>query len=99
MIDPLADVHRWVLHLPSTRAAQVKLKQRPHAFTFYLRPITARHARFTPESGHVQCTSVYPLCANSGHRANNAFADILPEAPALSLSIQRITGSPFGLPI
>ena len=26
-----------------------------------------------------------PLSANSGHRANNAFADILPEAPALSL--------------
>ena len=26
-----------------------------------------RHVRFTPESGHVQCTSPCPLCANSGH--------------------------------
>ncbi|MGB8745951.1 MAG: hypothetical protein WCD54_08295, partial [Pseudolabrys sp.] len=25
--------------------------------------------RFTPESGHVQCNSACPLCANSGHRA------------------------------
>ncbi|MFZ0054717.1 MAG: hypothetical protein WAL09_07880, partial [Pseudolabrys sp.] len=23
--------------------------------------------RFTPESGHVQCNSACPLCANSGH--------------------------------
>jgi hypothetical protein len=23
--------------------------------------------RFTPNSGHVQCNSVCPLCANSGH--------------------------------
>jgi hypothetical protein len=23
--------------------------------------------RFTPQSGHVQCNSVCPLCANSGH--------------------------------
>ena len=27
-----------------------------------------QHVRFTPESGHVQCNSVCPLCANSGHR-------------------------------
>ena len=26
------------------------------------------HVRFTPRSGHVQCTSLCPLCANSGHR-------------------------------
>jgi hypothetical protein len=25
-----------------------------------------RHVRFTPNSGHVQCTSLCPLCANSG---------------------------------
>ena len=25
------------------------------------------HVRFTPKSGHVQCTSACPLCANSGH--------------------------------
>jgi hypothetical protein len=31
--------------------------------------ITARHVRFTPESGHVQCNSGCPLCANSGHPA------------------------------
>ena len=24
------------------------------------------HVRFTPESGHVQCNSACPLCANSG---------------------------------
>ena len=23
--------------------------------------------RFAPESGHLQCTSACPLCANSGH--------------------------------
>jgi hypothetical protein len=27
------------------------------------------HVRFTPESGHLQCTSLCPLCANSGHLA------------------------------
>ena len=27
-----------------------------------------RHVRFTPESGHLQCTSVCPLSAHSGHR-------------------------------
>ena len=26
------------------------------------------NVRFTPESGHVQCNSACPLCANSGHR-------------------------------
>ena len=25
------------------------------------------HVRFTPNSGHVQCTTSCPLCANSGH--------------------------------
>jgi hypothetical protein len=25
------------------------------------------NVRFTPESGHVQCNSACPLCANSGH--------------------------------
>ena len=25
------------------------------------------HVRFTPKSGHVQCNSVCPLCARSGH--------------------------------
>ena len=29
--------------------------------------VAKRHVRFTPESGHVQCTRVCPLCANSGH--------------------------------
>jgi hypothetical protein len=27
------------------------------------------YVRFTPESGHVQCNSVCPLSANSGHCA------------------------------
>ena len=27
-----------------------------------------RHVRFTPESGHVRCTSLCLLCANSGHQ-------------------------------
>ena len=27
------------------------------------------YVRFTPNSGHVQCNSACPLCANSGHRA------------------------------
>jgi hypothetical protein len=26
------------------------------------------NVRFTPESGHVRCNSVCPLCAKSGHR-------------------------------
>ena len=30
-----------------------------------------RYVRFTPKSGHVQCTSVCPLCANSGHRGHS----------------------------
>jgi hypothetical protein len=25
------------------------------------------YVRFTPERGHVRCTSACPLCANSGH--------------------------------
>ena len=28
-----------------------------------------RYVRFTPESRHVHCNSVYPLCANNGHCA------------------------------
>jgi hypothetical protein len=28
------------------------------------------YVRFTPESGHVRCTSSCPLSANSGHRAD-----------------------------
>ena len=27
------------------------------------------YVSFTPKSGHVQCNSVCPLCANSGHSA------------------------------
>ena len=30
-----------------------------------------RHVRFTPESGHVQCNSVCPLSANSGHSSHS----------------------------
>ena len=30
-----------------------------------------RHVRFTPKSGHVQCTSACLLCANSGHGVNS----------------------------
>ena len=30
--------------------------------------------RFTPESGHVRCTILCPLCANSGHTGDN-FSD------------------------
>jgi hypothetical protein len=29
--------------------------------------LSSGDVRFTPESGHVQCNSVCPLCANSGH--------------------------------
>ena len=28
---------------------------------------TLKNVRFAPESGHVQCNSGCPLCANSGH--------------------------------
>ena len=41
-----------------------KAASRFHLFTFAPR---VQHVRFTPESGHVQCNSVCPLCANSGH--------------------------------
>ena len=37
------------------------------------------HARFTPNSGHVQCNSVCPLCADSGLKSNvraSIYADI-----------------------
>jgi hypothetical protein len=30
-------------------------------------PTISGNVRFTPESGHVQCNSVCPLCAKSGH--------------------------------
>jgi len=30
--------------------------------------IAKRHVRLTPESGHMQCTRLYPLLAKSGHR-------------------------------
>ena len=30
------------------------------------------HVRFAPNSGHVQCNSSCPLCANSGHRARHS---------------------------
>ena len=30
------------------------------------------NVRFTPESGHVQCTGSCPLCANSGHSATQS---------------------------
>ena len=33
-----------------------------------------RHVRFTPNSGHVQCTSRCPLSANSGHREGKSEA-------------------------
>jgi hypothetical protein len=36
-----------------------------HKRTLYLR--CESHVRFTPKSGHVQCTSSCPLWAKSGH--------------------------------
>ena len=33
--------------------------------------IAKRHVRFTPKSGHVQCTSRCLLWANSGHQAGS----------------------------
>ena len=51
------------------------------------------HVRFTPESRHVQCNSVCPLCANSGHRqlysitssavASNVVGTVRPRALAV----------------
>jgi hypothetical protein len=35
--------------------------------------MTQRHVRFTPQSGHVQCNSACPLCANSRHQPSVAF--------------------------
>ncbi len=34
------------------------------------------NVRFTPESGHVRCTSLCPLCANSGHSSRCAYMRI-----------------------
>src|SRR5262249_54473016 len=34
---------------------------------FCLRTIAGRHVRFTPESGHLQCSTPCPLWAKSGH--------------------------------
>ena len=47
-------------------------------FHLLLRAITARRVRFTPKSGNVQCTSVCPLYAKTGHfatekRLSNAY--------------------------
>ena len=59
----------FVIHTLQALAQRcpTKMKRGLTFSPFYLRPITARHVRFTPKSGHVQCTSVCPLCANSGH--------------------------------
>jgi hypothetical protein len=35
-------------------------------------PATVGYVRFAPESGHLQCTSPCPLCANSGHRQSHS---------------------------
>jgi hypothetical protein len=35
------------------------------------------YVRFTPESGHVQCTSACPLWANSGHRPTRSPGEVL----------------------
>jgi len=47
-----------------------------------------RHVRFTPESGHVQCNSVSPLWANSGHWVCEDCA-----RPPLALSARRKMGT------
>jgi hypothetical protein len=52
------------------------------------------HVRFTPESGHVQCNSIRPLCANSGHSAAQSQCALYSRkrtvmAPKLSLRLMR----------
>ena len=39
--------------------------------------MTLANVRFTPKSGHVQCTSVCPLCAKSGHQRTSSEAVLL----------------------
>jgi hypothetical protein len=59
----------------------------------YVTRVTSRRARrrcdvrFTPESGHVQCNSVCPLCANSGlmHRSKQHFYSITSSARVSSV--------------
>ena len=48
-----------------------------------------RHVRFTPKSGHVQCTGSCLLCANSGHAGGGAVH---------SINGGHRTGSAFGSP-
>ena len=46
-------------------------RQRRHVGNIHVRNIAVTNpadVRFTPESGHVQCNSVCPLSAKSGHR-------------------------------
>ena len=38
-----------------------------HKWAFNNVRFSLNDVRFTPESGHVQCNSVCPLCANSGN--------------------------------
>jgi hypothetical protein len=38
-------------------------------------PTKKSNVRFTPKSGHLQCNSPFLLCANSGHHADESFAD------------------------
>src|SRR5262249_40317634 len=58
----------WVKsrHMRRNKSCPLYSQLRPQKRIFAL-----RHVRFTPKSGHVQCTSACPLWANSGHEGRS----------------------------
>ena len=69
--------------MPSVQAAAssrgVEVLAAPVRVKDEIEGIIAEQARnhFTPGSGHVQCNSQCPLCANSRHRARRAEASLV----------------------
>jgi hypothetical protein len=51
-----------------------------------------RHVRFAPNSGHLQCTSPCPFCANSGHSGVGKNPQILGLKKQDQINIGAVTG-------
>ena len=59
------------MHGDAFSLAEIAPANRQQNSLTYAKQVDCRplvNVRFAPNSGHVQCNSVCPLCANSGHR-------------------------------
>ena len=52
--------------------------------------------RFTPKSGHVQCNSACPLCANSGHQGVQLECPLITNCRAFLEHVRSLCGLPRG---